>query len=255
MKKLLIINYHSIFYQGLKEKQFFDPVFSVYLNDFIEQLILIGESGIPVIGLDEMNNFEGEKAIAITFDDGHESDFRIAYPLLRENEMKASFFPNYKNVNDNANRWNEYRELSDMGFGIGSNGLNTVSLNQLSNKEQLIELSESKLRIEDCIGKEINDFSLYGGSLGRQTEKFARMSGYKKLLGSQFGCNNLLEDNYILKRWNITRATSTKVFSETLSMEGARYKWKEIRSSVLEIIYQLIGQYHSRRLNYYINKM
>lgn len=255
MKKLLIINYHSIFYQGLNKKQFFDPVFSVYLNDFIEQLILIGESGIPVIGLDEMNTFKGEKAIAITFDDGHESDFRIAYPLLFKNNLKASFFPNFKNVNQNAVRWSEYRELSDQGFGIGSNGLNVVSWDQLSNFEKRIELSESKKRIEDSIGKEINDFSLQGGSLGSQTENFAKQSGYKKLLGSQFGFNNLDKDNYILKRWNITRATSNKVFADLLEMEGARYKWREIKSSILEIIYQIIGQYNSRRLNYYMNKM
>ena len=254
MKKLLIINYHSIFHPGLKEVQHFDPVNSVYLADFMAQLDLLSKQDIPVIGLDELDEFMGKEAIVITFDSGFSSDYEIAFPLLEQYNFKASFFPVLSRVPEGSIAWEHYKEISDYGHIIGSGGTNGDNLNELTNEEQAIELIESKNRIENCLQREIKYFSIPGGIVNNQIRNLALESGYLRLLDKTKGLNDLNKDEFVLKQWTIVRNNSLRFFNRLISLENNFYRWREIRSDVYMTLRKVIGNYHSDRLNYYMHK-
>lgn len=71
---------------------------------FEEHLDTLLDKGYNVISLDHFRSFlkgEGEvpsNAVLITFDDGYESFYQYAYPLLKEREMSAAMFMIVKHI-------------------------------------------------------------------------------------------------------------------------------------------------------------
>jgi len=87
-----IIMYHKITYdKGLLGD------YSITPEEFEEDLQYLKENGYHTITISELINFTNgnaalpEKPIILTFDDGYFSDYKYAYPLLKEYDMSAVF--------------------------------------------------------------------------------------------------------------------------------------------------------------------
>lgn len=71
---------------------------SMSVSCFRDHMRAISEAGYHPVSLDEVLAWveQGgelpEKPIAITFDDGYASNYELAYPVLRENDFKATIF-------------------------------------------------------------------------------------------------------------------------------------------------------------------
>ena len=93
---------------------------------------------------------EGDLPVAITFDDGNESDALIALPELAKRNLKAIFFvvggrigmPHYR---DRA----ALRDLVSAGMEIGSNGMHHCDWRKLNSMTLHVEVHDARRRIED----------------------------------------------------------------------------------------------------------
>jgi peptidoglycan/xylan/chitin deacetylase (PgdA/CDA1 family) len=93
---------------------------------------------------------EGDLAVAITFDDGNESDALIALPELAKRNLKAIFFvvggrigmPHYL---DRA----ALRDLVSAGMESGSNGMHHCDWRKLDSMTLHVEVHDARRRIED----------------------------------------------------------------------------------------------------------
>ena len=69
-----------------------DDKSSVYYKDFHNQIKYLTKLGYTCCTLNNINNESINKKIVITFDDGYESVFKIALPILLKFNQKATCF-------------------------------------------------------------------------------------------------------------------------------------------------------------------
>lgn len=108
--------------------------------------------------------------IRVTFDDGNDSDIRIALPELLKRNMRAVFFivagrvgiPHFLNKE-------QLRELISAGMEIGSHGMNHRPWHRLRPTELREEIVDARDQIEQWIGRPVKEAACPFGSYGRRS--------------------------------------------------------------------------------------
>lgn len=125
---LPIIMYHHITVNEAKAGDY-----TVTEQEFISDLQYIKDNGYTTVTIEDISNYVNgksdlpDKPIMITFDDGFESFYSIAYPILKENNMRAvvsvigSVTEKYSAINDHnisySNMtWSEINEMRQSGL-------------------------------------------------------------------------------------------------------------------------------------------
>jgi peptidoglycan/xylan/chitin deacetylase (PgdA/CDA1 family) len=159
----------------------------VRLALFIQLLETSKRHKQKIVSIDSWTeNNSGE--LALSFDDGHGSDFDIVLPLLQEYGIQGTFFvtPNYVGKKGYMS-WDQIKALSEAGMEIGSHSMNHPYMTTLTFEQLLIELADSKTQIERHIGKEIVSFAYPYGDCSARTHKAAKGAGYKNICTSKPG--------------------------------------------------------------------
>lgn len=123
--------------------------------------------------------------VAVTFDDGHRSNFEHAFSLLAEAEVQATFFvlPQFIG-NSKTISWAQAREMLAAGHWLQSHGWNHRVMPQCSPCELQEELVWSKRELEDRLGEEVTALSVPGGRWNDQVVVAAAAAGYRFLFHS-----------------------------------------------------------------------
>ena len=155
-------------------------------DQFEDHLVTINKYDYTVITCDSFLNclkdstYKKKKFLMITFDDGNQSDFKIASPLLGKYELNATFFITTDWINKKGFlQEEEIRELAQQGFSIQSHAKSHRFLDKLDLLMLHEELYCSKRRLEDIIAKEVFALSIPGGRLNRKVIQVASNVGYK----------------------------------------------------------------------------
>ena len=101
---------------------------------------------------------------SLTFDDGAASDYTIAFPILQELGLRATFFvvptlvdtPGYVT-------WTQLREMVAAGMEVGSPSLTHPFVHDLAPDELRREFGESKAILEERLGMAVKSASLPRG--------------------------------------------------------------------------------------------
>ncbi len=177
----------------------------------------------------------------VTFDDGHISNFELAFPILHSRGLKAWFFitvgwtgrrPGYMG-------WQELRALHQAGQMVGAHGWTHALLTHCNEKDLLTELSAARLTLEDKLGASITTMSLPGGRYNRRILAACQEAGYTQVftsipraepmpLGTLVGRLNI--------RGDMQSAWISNLFqpdSSALSSLGRQYRMKETAKTLL----------------------
>ena len=225
------MNYHKLVGS---ESQLNEPRFSVRYEQFVQQMNLIQTLGIPVISLYDWLGTQNphEFSVVLTFDDGHESDYQQAFPILKELNFPASFFPYTDAIGrENYMTWEMIKELSAHGFTIGSHGVSHVDLRTANTNRLIRELHDSKELIEQNIGKSIEFFALPFGGNNRAIAHHVKAAGYSHILTTQRYIN-IADGSNQLHRWNIKSTTTMDEFEKMLHLKYALITRKKMVSQV-----------------------
>ncbi len=131
------------------------------------------------------------KRLAITFDDGYDSVFQYAAPIIKRYNATATVFvnPGYVgqfntwDVNFLGKRkllmnWQQLQHLSDMGWEIGSHGMTHKDLTVLPKNIAMWELKASRAIIHQRLGVCSPVFSFPFGNANTTIAALARECGY-----------------------------------------------------------------------------
>jgi peptidoglycan/xylan/chitin deacetylase (PgdA/CDA1 family) len=169
-------------------------------------------------------NFPAGKSVAITFDDGCETDLTVAAPILRESGYDATFYvtagfldkPGYMSGA-------QVRQLSASGFEIGCHSMSHAYLNDLDEAGLRHELLDARVKLEDVIGTKVEHFSCPGGRYNQRTLDAAKQAGYRSLATSRTHSNFPSTNAFSLGRVAMMRDTSESAFSRICAGTGL---WK-----------------------------
>lgn len=232
-----------------------DPHYTIDASTFGDQidLLVLGRRSVGSardwLGSDgDVNNDEtGLRPVVLTFDDGHESNHEIAFPVLLERGATADFFVNPANVGrDGYASWQSLREMADSGMSIQSHGYDHVYLTDLAGNLRS-SLIAARNAIEDKIGKPATLLAPPGGRVTSDLLQVARECGYSHVLGSRPG-RMTSTNTGILPRMSVTAATTTPTLQRWVSAGPMSLIREHMRYSVLSSAKQLLGDHRYERM-------
>jgi peptidoglycan/xylan/chitin deacetylase (PgdA/CDA1 family) len=185
--------------------------------------------------------------IAITFDDGCETDLGCAAPILQEFGFGATFYittgflgkPGYLSES-------QLRELCGLGFEIGCHSMTHAYLTDLDGDGLHREVAEAKSQLEQIIGRPVEHFSCPGGRYNQWVSQVARSAGYRTVATSRMQANSASSDRFALGRVAVMRSTSLAEFAELCSGRG--FKRRNLLVRLREGSRRLLGNAFYDRL-------
>jgi peptidoglycan/xylan/chitin deacetylase (PgdA/CDA1 family) len=186
----LVLMYHAI-PSGTGPCVSADPHYAVERRVFTQHLQLMQQLGFRPASVRELLQLdpEGSRAshVALTFDDGHESNF-AAFAEIQRFGGSADFFINPGSVGSAGHlSWAQLREMDRQGASIQSHGLHHHALDELSPDGVTEALAVSRRRIEDELGRSCELFAPPFGRLSPGLVQRAQALGYRALCSSRVG--------------------------------------------------------------------
>lgn len=185
MSSVAVLAYHAI--------DDSDSVLSVSPSTFAEHMRILQSLRVRVVGLEQLmdpppSQRKTDDLVAITFDDGFESVYRHAFPVLQRHGFPATVFL----VTDYCGRsnawpgqppwvpeapllgWPAVREMAEHGIGFGSHSRTHPDLTRLRPPDVHDELIVSKKIIEDHTGQPVETLAYPYGAHDRRLRELAR---------------------------------------------------------------------------------
>ena len=184
-------------------------------NDFLDFIDKYRKYFSP---LDCLVKKREKRKIAITFDDGLEDVYYVAYPLLKKMKIPFAIFIVTDFLDQKGYITTEQlKEMAADGLvTIGSHGKTHAIFPKLKDEEKNIELYDSKEILETLIGRDIVYFAYSHGQCDKETLKKIRKI---KLYGYAFSVrsiplNFLSFNKYRLPRTNVDKTSYEHVIKE-----------------------------------------
>lgn len=207
---------------------------------FDEQMRYLHRHGYTAIGIDDLLAYlRGEcplpeRAVLITMDDGYASNYEIAYPILKEYDLKAVVFPVVRWADEPAPytphfNWDEARAMVASGvMEIHSHtydlhyypeGSSVPALEAVDEDVAMIDLMKSRLRIIDEIGTPAQAFAYpYGWNTDRSV-RLLQEAGFDIAFTVKPGRVFRGMDPYRLPRVNVPGGISIEEFAQLLQTQ------------------------------------
>ncbi len=202
---------------------------TVPVSLFDEQMAQLGELGYRPVSLDDVLAYylEGvplpQRAVLITFDDGYRDNLENAAPILDRYGYPAVLFVPVaylgearplphdehlaaRGVVNRTLEWRHLAELESSGIRVESHGIGHKPLADLELDEAAREITLSKLRLEDALGRPVRAFAYVKGSEAHYRPvhlSLLRQAGYDLAFTSISGANGPTTDPLQLHRYNV----------------------------------------------------
>jgi len=206
-----------LFYHRVSDDD--DPL-AVSPRRFRQEMELLAAEGFRVVGLSEaVARLEaGERAsrtIALNFDDGFRDVGENALPVLEWLGFRATVFVPTGVIDGTASfpwysrqpemfDWEEILELDQAGtLRFEAHSVSHPNLLLLTNAESHREIADSKLDLEDRLGRSVEAFCYPAGLFGERERRFVAETGYRLAVSCEPGVNIPGTDRFSLRRRQI----------------------------------------------------
>lgn len=216
-----------------------------YDTSFADQMRYLAEAGYRTLSLDEYVEIRAgrmqrpAKSVIVTFDDGYESNYTLAFPAIRAHGHRATIFvapepDDYTRAKvegiDGFLTDAQMRELADGGVAIQSHTLTHCVLSELDDATARHELGESKRRLEAITGREVRHIAIPRAGHSPRIRALVEEAGYATACCNNKGSANGRSDLLALPRIVIERDMSVEDFARALTPRS---------SAVLRIVGEL----------------
>lgn len=206
---LIIVIFLSVFLYFLRSSSFSGiPVLNYHqINDeahnaltissaeFDAQMAYLSREGYSTISPEQLEEYlrEGKnlpsKPILITFDDGYEDNYRVAYPILQKYNFTATIFliTDFVDHNGRYLTWEQVEEMHAHGISFESHTLNHVVLTNASDEDILLQLTKSREAIEWRLKQKVKYLAYPGGFYNQQVIALVKQAGYRAAFTTNLG--------------------------------------------------------------------
>lgn len=214
------------------------------VSQFREQMGFLHREGYRTFLLEELQELAEwpDKAVVLTFDDGHESNFILALPILQEYGFKSEFFittgwigtPYFMNEE-------QIRGLQRAGMGIGSHGVTHDFLDDMTVHECECEFRESMDTLRNITGEKVVSFSVPGGRIRSNVAELAERLGYSAVCTSQPGTMVKSSSPHSIPRFALLRDMEIQIFKSIVQLDEVYLSRLNRRNSILSIAKKMLG--------------
>lgn len=154
--------------------------------------------------------------VCLTFDDGYQDNYDIAYPILKQLEVPFAIYVTTEFIDNRIPMWwypNEKLGISteslkeldaDPLCTIGAHTVSHPKLDSLTREEQYKEIADSKQLLETILDHEVKHFSFPHGTHNDDTLAICRELGFQTVVQSWGGPVRRWTHYDVLPRINIT---------------------------------------------------
>jgi peptidoglycan/xylan/chitin deacetylase (PgdA/CDA1 family) len=230
---LPILTFHTI--ENSSSKIAFSPeVFQLSMRMLFEQ-------GYRTISLSRVIEYISrdeqfpERTLVLTFDDGYESTFKEAFPILRKYGMTATVFlvigdqTNFRNSKHlpplgrkKMISWDNIYEMQSAGIDFGSHTLTHPDLTRVPIEHLDKEIRESRSLLEDALGKKVSAFAYPYGNNTRTIREIVK-NYYSLACCGRLGLVTQSSDPFALERIDMYYFRTVKLSHLLLSRRFPSY--------------------------------
>lgn len=209
-------------------------------SDFRSQMDYLKANGYQGLSVSQALRFPQGSTIAITFDDGCETDLLAAAPILRQAGFGATFYITAGWLGNQGHlSISQLKDLSGQGFEIGCHSMTHAMLTDLDESELKREIAGAKSQLEQILGRPVEHFSCPGGRYNDRVARVARAAGYRTVATSRTQANTPETNLFALGRVAVLRGVTVRDFAAILSGEAL---WRlRAQSTVRDAAKQLLG--------------
>lgn len=204
--RIPILMYHSICND--------DPNNSLMIPTemFAEQMEWLRENDFTAMSMDDvieaMNTGKVPKRpVLITFDDGYADNYINAFPELKNNNLKGTFFIISDTITEEGGYYmstSMLKEMKEAGMEIENHTANHLELNNLSREDAIDSIKRGQEFLRSVIGSNGNYLCYPVGRYSDETIEIQKELGIKAALTTQGGISSIADGKYELKRIRIS---------------------------------------------------
>ena len=230
------MNLPILIYHNIQTEYPVSTRLAVSLRSFKQQISWLSHKGYESISLKQLGNFiQGwntlpKKPVIITFDDGYQSVWNHAKPVLDESGFTATVFLVFKAIGK-RNIWDLQKSvpihpcmdkatcqrLLDDGWEIGSHGLNHYALPELASRELTQELTQSKIALEQLFNCQVTAFCYPHGAWNERIQEYVKRAGYQVACATSSNGASVTDDQWALRRVKVKGSDKLRDFKRKVS--------------------------------------
>jgi Polysaccharide deacetylase len=184
----------------------------------------------------------------ITFDDGEQSQFHNALPLLAQHGVKATYFVTPGLIGTAAKflGWDELKALQAAGHSVQSHGWSHKFLTFCSEADLAHELRASKQSLEDHLGSAVEEISVPGGRWNQRVLQACAAAGYRRVYISDPWIETEISGVEAIGRFMVRRTTTIAQFEKIVAKDPGTLRKLRLRSQLKEGVVSMLGDslYH-----------
>ena len=199
-----------------------DSPYYVSPDEFERQMNLLYQWGYKTISAEQLVEAIQRcaqlpnKPILLTFDDGSETVYTDALPIMQKYGFTGTVYIVYNYIGAGLFMGkDQIRELYNAGWEIGSHGVSHVELPSRPGKQEE-EIVKSRQRLESYLDVPVRSFAYPFGAYDSNSLQFVKSAGYIAAMGlgdeSMQGKENIL----YLYRQSVTAETTLEMFASLL---------------------------------------
>ena len=194
-------------YHRFEENKY--PSTNIRINDFKEHIELIKRDGIKFVNPsdfeNELNNNKKERKVLITIDDGYQSFYDNAWPILKRDKIPFILFVSTREVGKKGYMsWEDIREIEKYDFvEIGNHSHTHDYLIDFIDQEIKNDLKKSINIFKNELGKNSAFFSYPFGEYSTNLKNIVIELGFKYAFGQHSGVVDYTKNFFEMPRFPI----------------------------------------------------
>jgi peptidoglycan/xylan/chitin deacetylase (PgdA/CDA1 family) len=258
-----VICYHHVNPSLLLKDNYINTVPS----EFEEQIKFLHSSGyrtilskdIPAMLAPAERNILGDnkKPVLINFDDGYESVYHYAYPIMKKYGYKGILFIITDKIENDPTRMymnkDQINELLKEGWEVGSHTITHPNLNTISIDNISEEIVHSKTVLETMFGIQVISFAYPYGLFNKKLLNLVRDNykyAYSTILGNNYG----FDDLHVIERYLVLKSDSMSNFKMNIISKKLQCSINsELYNNILYVDVSLPQETMARPMQVYFN--
>ncbi|MCF0149159.1 MAG: polysaccharide deacetylase family protein [Clostridium sp.] len=182
----------------------------VPVKQFEEEVKWLKENGFTPMLLDDVvKAYESgdvpKKPVAITFDDGYADNYSEAYRILKENNMKGTFFIITNNTDIDSYYMNSsmLKEMNHNGMGIENHTSRHIEFSNICREDKIAIIEEGRKALKEKVGVDSNFICYPVGKYDEETIEVEKELGIKAAVTTEYGISSISDGLHSLKRIRI----------------------------------------------------